>query len=455
MAEPTPAELNESAMNLFSRGHGFEAARQLQWALIGNPEYAEAWHNRAMVLRALNDPFDATLCCERAIQLNPDCAAYYNTMGVCWASMTQYGKAIGYYRNALALDQGLQAGWHNMGSALNLAGDYVESTNCYRNAVKLDPKNPTYHLGLAASLLRRGIYTEGFEEYEWRFKDNDAFHRGHPLPLLADIEDCEGLVLYAEQGFGDTIMMLRFATMMRRMYDFPVYVEVKKNLADLARTIEGIDGVVVYGEKTPEECTHSLPIMSAIRFCEIPTADYLPDCVPYFDVPPRPQGLPKRTWDDGKLNVGICWRTGVRPYQAELFEYADRKSVEPHFMNPLGQIANVRWVSLQVPRSILSFPMEEPELVDFMDTAQVIKDLDLVVSVDTAVAHLAGALAVPTLLMTPFDNCWRWMGAKLSSSWYPSMTHYRQPAPGDWPSVISLVKANIENQAVAKKAAAA
>lgn len=438
MSEPTPAELNESAMNQFSRGNGLEAARQLQWALIGDPCYSEAWHNRAMVLRALNDPFDAIMCCEKALALDPTCAAYYNTLGVCWASLSQFQKAVESYEHALELDARLAPAWHNIGYAANLSGHHDAAVKYHQRSSELDPSNADYHLALAAAYLRAGYLAAGFDEYQWRFKSSDAFHRNMPLPecnLALSIGGCRGVVIYAEQGFGDAIQFLRFAPVLKEIHpDVKVYVEVKKPLVALAKTMTGIDGVITYGDDIPDDATHCLPIMSLPIYCDVATEDDLPSCVPYFKVRKLPDII------GGNLKVGVCWRTGVRPYQPELASFADRKSVQTHFLHQLGTIPDITWVSLQLPKQDLPFPMIEPELYDFMDTAQLMTSLDLVISVDTSVAHLAGALGVRTVLMTPFDNCWRWRGNNLKSAWYPTLTQIRQPAPGDWPSVIDNVR---------------
>lgn len=449
--EPTAADLNESAMNHFSRGNGVEAARQLQWALIANPHYAEAWHNRAMILRALNDPFDAILCCDRAIDINPAVAAYHNTKGVCWASLNQLEEARACYDEALENDPELSAAWFNKASAAKLSGLINDAVVYYEKAVSIQPSNHDYHLAYSSALLGAGRLAEGWHEYEHRFLVGDAFHRGMALPEWTGGEHqnpdkrCRGLVLYAEQGYGDAIQFARYASILKDRHGIKVYIEVKKPLVELMRTIDGIDGVIAYGDSLPADATHCLPIMSAARIAGTETIADIPNDVPLFDVPRVSMPYLHCTTDE--FRVGICWHAGVRPYQPELREFAERKSIPPQFLQPLAGIKDVTWFSLQLPRGDLPFPMVDRtnDLHDFHDTAKLMRHLDLVISVDTSVAHLAGSLGLDTIMMTPHDNCWRWFGDRIDSPWYPTMTQIRQPAPGDWPSVIERVAGLIED----------
>jgi tetratricopeptide (TPR) repeat protein len=449
MLEPTAAELNESAMNHFSRGNGVEAARQLQWALIANPNYSEAWHNRAMVLRSLNDPFDAILCCERALRLDDTVAVYHNTMGVCWATMNQMEQARFCYDNALHRNPEMSEAWHNKAYAAKLSGLIEDAVVYYEKAVSLRPTSHDYHLAYASALLAAGRLAEGWHEYEHRLLVGNVSPRMMPLPEWHG-EHNAALVLYTEQGFGDAIQFLRYAPILRKQYDIKVYVEVKKPLLELARTIRDIDGVIAYGDDLPIGATHALPLMSSPIYAGTNECSDIPRNVPYFFPGNNKTTYREATLNNGaveNLRIGLCWHGGVRPYQPELNEIAQRKSIPLHFLKPLSSIPGVTWVSLQLPAIDLPFPMIDlsGELYDFWDTANLINDLDLVVSVDTAVAHLAGALNVPVLLMTPKDNCWRWFGDAVDSPWYPSMVQIRQPSPGDWPNVIERVIRSIEH----------
>lgn len=440
MTEPTAAELHESALNHFSRGNGVEAARQLQWALIAKPDYAEAWHSRAIVLDALNDPFDAILCCHRAIELNEKVAAYWNTQGVCWAKLNQFASAVECYNAALECDPELAPAWHNKGTAARLSDNIQDAVIYYEKAVELRPDNFDYHLSYSAALLGAGRMAEGWHEYEYRFKVGDAFHRMMPLPEWDGSPDA-AVVLYAEQGYGDTIMSLRFAPILRRLRNIKVYVEVKKPMLELAKFIIGIDGVIAYGDPLPADATHALPIMSTAKFCGVNSIDSI-DGAKYLFVPEFPvrshTQLPLSRTPSGYRRVGLCWASGIRPYQPELRQYAESKSIASHFLAPLLKLKGIEWYSLQMPSGELPFPMIDltGELHDFYETAKLMMSLDLVVTVDTSVVHLAGALGIPTILLSMKDNCWRWLGNRSDSPWYNSVTQIRQAAPGYWPSVI-------------------
>jgi len=435
---PDATTFNESAVNLFYRGDYIEAARQLQWALVLDPEYDEAWHNRAMILNALRDPFDAILCCDKAIEINPYNAIYHNTRGVCLSALGLFADAMVSYEESLLHNPDLSSAWHNRGYVAKLLNRMEDAVTYHRMATHKHPGNPTYHMALAAALLAVGELEDGWLEYEYRFKVLNSNHRQIPLPKWRG-HDIKGLILCAEQGYGDTIQFLRYGPILKQLYpNMQVYVEVKKPLLQLARTMEGIDGVVLYGDPLPSDATHYLPMMSAPIYAGTHTIDDIPS-ESYLRV--RDSGKPAIQVGKRSYNVGICWSAGTRPNQPELQDIAERKSIALRFLQPLADIENVRWFNLQVPSPAEKpFPMEDYEIHDFYDTACLISSLDLVVTVDTSVAHLAGAIGANTILMTPRDNCWRWFDDRLASPWYPSLRQYRQPVSGDWASVIAKVK---------------
>lgn len=427
---------NESAMNNFSRGDGIEAARQLQYALNIDPEYDEAWHNRAMVLNALRDPFDAVLCCDKAIELNPYCAIYHNTRGICLASMGMLEDAMLSYDEALLHNRDLAVVWHNKGYAAKLLDRLGDAEIYHGRAVRRAPWNVDYRLAWATALLATGKLVLGWQEFENRFKIANSPQRFSHLPVWEG-QKIRGLLLCAEQGYGDTIQFIRYAPVLKQIYpEMQVYVEVKKPLLELARTMIGFDGVIAYGDAAPGDVTHYLPLMSAPIYAGT-------DMIADIPAPPRfCLGDDANVLNTSEYKVGLCWSAGVRPNQPELRDIAERKSINPQLLKPFAGIENVRWINLQHPIQAPSTPfaMIYPEIHDFYDTARIIRSLDLVVSVDTSVVHLAGALGVNTILMTPKDNCWRWLGDRIASPWYPTLRQYRQPVAGDWSSVIEHVR---------------
>jgi tetratricopeptide (TPR) repeat protein len=440
MKKPTPAELNESAMNHFARGQGVQAAQQLQWALLADPNYAEAWSNRGMILYSLNDPFDAVQCYERAIEIDPR-PEYYNGLGICWSSMQQFKTAKVHYTKALTLNPDFAEAMHNLAFCAKMSGDTPQSIRLLEKAIKIKPEQPDFHLNLAASLLQEGLLKDGWREYRWRYKSSMAFHRRIPLPEW-DGSPNQTVLAYAEQGFGDAIQFVRYVPLLAKQYGLKVYVEVKKPLTSLIETM--CAGVVTYGDPVPADVTAGVSIMDLPMHCGINSISDIPHQTRYL-FPPHSKEWGFRVQGPG-YKAGLCWQAGQRPYQPELTEIALRKSIDPAYLRPLGDLPNITWFSLQKePQSHPIFTVQDysQEFIDFKDTAQLIQELDFVVSVDTSVAHLAGALGIRTFLLTPFDNCWRWFGNKSTSPWYTTMMQFRQPEPGDWASVIEQLAANL------------
>ena len=314
---------------------------------------------------------------------------------------------------------------------------------CYRKAIAIAPDLAQAHLNLSHGLLRRGAFAAGWAEQEWRWrcKDFPAPKRNFAQPQWKG-EPIQGarILLHAEQGFGDTIQFLRYVPMVAQR-GARIILEVLPQLRSLvAITADGIQ-VISRGDPLPEfdwQCPlMSLPLAFGTELQTIPAI------VPYLQADVEAPGwLRKERATD--LHIGLVWAGGA-------LNVIDReRSLKLEALSALWQVKGVSFYSLQRgPVSLeaecgpLQFAGSEPQTGDFAATAAAISHLDLIVSVDTSVAHLAGALGKPVWILLSARSDWRWLTDRKDSPWYPSARLFRQKAEGDWGPVIASVAAEL------------
>lgn len=323
-------------------------------------------------------------------------------------------------------------------------GQIDEAIAAYRRALALNRGLAEAHNSLGLALLLQGEFLPGWDEYEWRWKMKDF---PSPQRNLDQVQwtgqPLEGrtLLLHAEQGIGDTLQFIRYLPLIRRL-GASIIVECPSELQRLIRPIASGHRVGVTGQPLPPFELHC-PLMSLPRVFGT-MLDSIPREIPYL----RADADDIQTWKDRlgedlpSLKVGLAWAGS--PNHAE-----DRyRSIALDRLGPLGQVPGIRFVSLQkghaatqtnkLPHGMQLIDISE-EINDFADTAALIANLDLVIAVDTAVAHLAGAMGAPVWVLLPFAPDWRWMLDREDSPWYPTMRLFRQPLRGDWDSVIARV----------------
>ncbi len=447
------------------------------------PDYMFAYSNLALALKDLKKFDEGVACLSNALRLFPDEPKLYANLGVVLWDGGKIDASIASYRRAVALspdDTSHDAGQvhHNLATALFRTGAYEQAIEherhavemmpsfaeshaimgqchssmgrtgdaleCFEHAFRLQPDNLSARLGRARTLLLAGDLKQGFAEYEWRWSRPTAENRRFDQPEW-DGTDLAGrrILLYAEQGLGDTIHAARYIPQVAATGGV-VVVECPQTLVSLIASVDGADIVLPSGNPLPAfDC--QAPLLSLPRIMGT-TLDEIPDSIPYLHVenagePETPATSP------GARHVGIAW--GGNPNH----ENDKNRSCDLRNFLPLTTLPGTRFYSLQVgPRSAdieahgcgPLFTDLSPRLRDFTDTARIVTRLDLVICVDTAVAHLAGALGTPVWLMLPFAPDWRWMLGRNDSPWYPTMILYRQPEPGDWDSVIVDIRQDLE-----------
>ena len=471
MANPTAREVHDFGLMLAAQGKHLEAALQFQKAVMLDPNYPDAWANRANALGAIgrqlgppltdiflfcaNRDFDTAIMLANGRISEADAANFYNNRGVNWVDQNQHKTALADYEMAAKLNPKLPQTHLNIANVKKYLGDVVGARQSYNDALEVDPTYWDATFNRSIMDLELGNFEEAWKSYDLRWRSGQILPRGLPCPDWNG-EDLNGkrLLLYAEQGFGDTIHFVRYAGVIKEMYpDCHLTFECKNSIARLMRTVPGVDEVVVYGDPLrPHD--YGCAIMSAPRLCGTNSFETIPADIPYISADPYRVELWRKRLDGDlkplgdKLRVGICWAGQARPHMPLVNAVDKRRSTHLEQWAPLFAVPGVIFVSLQHGEEAKQVKSPPPgaaiahytgELDDFTDTAALMKCLDLVISVDTAVVHVAGALGMPTWMLSRFDGCWRWHGARRDSPWYPTLTQFRQPRQGDWNSVFDQV----------------
>ena len=431
---------------LRAQGRTAEALASYRTAHDLEPRAATAQNNLALGLKAVGRLDEAEQAARRAIALQPDFPEAHAALGAILADAGKLDAAEQALKQAIALRPGYAEAHDDLGTVLKERGQALEAVSAFRQAVQLKPDFANAHNNLAMALLADGAFEEGWREYEWRWKTSRMAPawRGFAQPQWRG-EAGEGrtLLLWAEQGFGDTIQFCRYAALARDR-GFRVIMEVQPPLARLLKSLEGAGAVVAQGAAPRAFDLHcpllSLPLAFDTRLETIPGAG------PYLAADSADiERWAKRLGDGKGLKVGIAW-SGNPNTTAHT-----RRSLPLDQLARLTEAAGVRFVSLQkdAGEQVRGRPILDlmGEAASFADTAALIANLDLVISVDTAVAHLAAAMGKPVWLLDRFDPDWRWLLGRRDSPWYPSLTLYRQPAPGDWGAVIAAVTADLRERA--------
>jgi tetratricopeptide (TPR) repeat protein len=428
-----------------------EALSSYDRALAIKPGYAEALFNRGVALQQAKQFAEALSSYDKALAIKPDNIEALTNRGLVLYESNRLDEAIASYDKALALRPDCAEAYINRGNALSRLSCVDEAIASYDQAVALQPDLALARFNRSLLLLLKGNYVSGWDEYEWRLKGGMDYveFRKFPEPQWRGEDDLTGktIFVYAEQGYGDTIQFLRYVPLLASR-GARVLLEVPLALLRLARRLAGAAQVFPPAE-APLRFDFWSPLMSLPRAFGTIVAN-IPCEVPYL----APDPLQAEAWR-GRLThlrglrVGLVWAGGAHSHQHEAATTDRRRSVTLVHFAKLADIPGLSFVSLQKGEGALQTSSPPPgfvvadwtnQLTDFADTAALIAALDLVISVDTSVVHLAGALGKPVWLLNRFDTCWRWLLDRDDSPWYPLLRQFRQPKAGDWDSVIVEVR---------------
>ena len=428
-----------------------EALVAFEQAVAIDPRYARAFGSRGVALWRLGRLAEALESCERALSLDRAAPDAWINRAIVLLDLDRPAEALESCDRALALGPGDANAHYNRGNALRELGRLDEAVASFERAVARDPLHAAAHWNLADGLLTRGQFARGWDEYEWRWRlaSREHLRREIAAPLWLGQGDLEGrtILLHSELGFGDTLQFCRYATEVARL-GAKVVLEVQEPLVSLLRTLEGPAEVVARGGPLPALDAHcplmSLPLAFRTDVSTVPAA------VPYLRADPaRMAAWQERLGSGTRPRIGIAWSgsAGLRN---------DRRSMAfAHMQSLLGPEAD--WFSLQkevreddatLLAKCASVRHLGGELTDFAETAALVALMDLVVTVDTSVAHVAGALGKPVWILLPHvPHDWRWLRDREDSLWYPTARLFRQPSPGDWAGVIGAVAARLRRDA--------
>ena len=429
---------------LFLQRRDAEALPHARAAIAALPRRADAWTLLGILQQRLGESGAAESAYREAIRVMPGYADAWTNLGNLLRDRDDLHGALRAFQQAMRCAPAAPEPAYNLGVALEHFGLWDGALVAFQAAVECDPNHVDAHWNGALALLRAGRFQEGFREYEWRFQRGEPGPRACAQPVW-DGSPLAGrtILVWAEQGFGDALQFLRFVPEVARRGG-RVVLEVMDGLQGLASRLPGVDSIVVRGVEPPAFDTH-VALMSLPHVLSIapPHAD-----APYL----RAHDALARQWRDRlgasslgagrELVVGLVWSSNP----------ALRNSRErsPGFeaVRSLLDVRGARFFSLQkgagrdeldgvaLPANFVDL---DREISSFDDTAAIIANLDVVVTCDTAVAHLAGALGKPVFAMLPTTRDWRYGLAPEASAWYPSMRLFRQDARGDWTTVLARV----------------
>jgi hypothetical protein len=400
------------------------------------PGFGAGYVNLATTLRGLTLLEQAQAMAEVAVQLLPR----EPEATLCLASVlhdrADYRGAVGLYRQALEAVPLHAGALSSLGNSLRAMGRLSEALAVHDRAVAAAPDDAEIRYSRAAALLAAGDFAAGWPEHEWRWRRRLWRDRGFGAAWRG--EDIAGrtILLHAEQGLGDTLQFVRYAPMVAAL-GARVVLEVQAPLVRLMRGLAGVARVVARGDALPAFDVHCPLLSLPLAFGTVP--ETVPAAIPYLFADAV------ALWDSrlpaGGKRVGLVWAGSPHTDDAGAHLIDRRRSLGLAELAPLWDVGGVHLVSLQkdcaAPPGLVDLM---GQVGDFADTAALVSGLDLVVSVDTSVAHLAGALGRPVWLLSRYDACWRWLCGRDDSPWYPGMRIYQQERPLDWSGVVARVR---------------
>ncbi len=435
---------NNLAACLRQLGRPAEAEQQYRALAEHYPDMVEAHYNLGNLLFETGRFADAAAAFRTALVLCPDHADAANNLGSALIELGDYAGAEQCLRQAANRQPGQAVPRSNLGAALREMGQVVEAEACFVTALDLAGDTVPARNNLATTLLQTGRLREGWALYETRWETPSLPPRPFTEPLWQGETLGDGvLLLHAEQGMGDTLQFCRYVRLAATRAR--VVLEVQSPLRRLlARSLPEVEQIVCRGETLPR-FSRQCPLLSLPRIFGT-TLDSIPAEIPYlFPVPAEAAAWQTRLAALPGLRVGLAWRGN------QAFADAKRKrDMDAAFLAMLRGLPGISFVSLQkdlsaeakaTAQSLLPMTDWTPELNDFSHTAALVAGLDLVIAVDTAVIHLAGALGCPAWLLNRFDPCWRWLRDREDSPWYPTLRQFRQANSGDWGGVMQRVAA--------------
>ncbi|QWD81746.1 tetratricopeptide repeat protein [Polynucleobacter sp. MWH-S4W17] len=426
-----------------------------------SPTNGVAYSNRGNILKELFRHEEAIIALDKAISLAPDYAEAYNNKGNALQELHRYEEALLWYDNAIRLQPDYAEAYSNKGNALGLLNRYGEAMEHYDKSTAISPQYIDAYWHKALSQLPNGDFQNGWQNYESRwFKSNPVSLRFADIPRLESLSNIAGkeILIWAEQGLGDSLQFCRYIQPLSELGAHVTFLVPQpllgcfKSLRAHCHLVDNLEmPLIKFNYQSP---LLSLPLVFGTTLgsipCEIPYLNYEQS---------KKEAFEKLLPNAGNLKVGVIWNGGFRTGAPMLWGVNKRRNIELDQFVALKDVPGVEFISLQKgdpAESELAARKDQvwPELIncvhllnDFADTAALMGCLDLIISVDTSSAHLAGALGKPVWILNRYDSCWRWLRGREDSPWYPTAKIYQQKQPGNWDDVIARVRLDLNDLA--------
>jgi tetratricopeptide (TPR) repeat protein len=435
--------LNNLGMSLNALERADEAIPRFQAALAAEPRFVAAHFNLANTLDALGRHAEAVASFQAALALQPNLPPTIFGLGNALAALGRHAQALPYLERAVGLDPQFSLAWLSLGTAHQALGAHAAAVRAFDQALRLRPDLASAHMNRALAWLALRDFARGLPEYEWRLQTTaqpviQTLPRWHGEPI-----EQRTLLVHAEQGFGDTLQFVRFVPLASQRAA-RVVLEVQPPLLPLLAPAAQAWRVTLIAQGAPRPAADLQCPLLSLPLALGTTYDTIPARTPYLSAPPAYS----RKWrgslgGHAKRKIGIAWSGRIQQNET--------RSMPLAALAPLFALEGIDWIVLQPdlsaeeraaldahPRAA-SIHRLDKRIGDFADTAAIIERLDAVVSIDTSIAHLAGALKKPLWLMLPFAADWRWFVGETRTPWYPGATLLRQPQPGAWDDVVEAV----------------
>lgn len=438
-----------------------QALRTFTAAALLQPENFDTIFNLSRIYTDLGQFDKAIEFAKKAIQLQPNNVHTHLNLGHTYNKQGDTKAACQQYQNAISVDPLLANAHYNLGYTLRVQREPIKALPHLFRALELQPEYPDAHIALAQIYWSSGDLKTAWEHYQWRWKQLGLDPKSLDTPLW-DGSSLQGktLLLYTEQGMGDTLQFLRYAKVIKEKYDCTIICKVQKPLESYVKLCPYIDHVITKEQPDIQHIDMQAPLLNLPGILQT-TIDSIPHPIPYlYTDNTRTTKWKKLLNKDKNIKVGLAW--SVLPAHENAKSPLSLRSIELALLTPLADIPGVSFYSLQKLdglEQVLYLPEKfkvhtfgkDFDHIPFMDSASIIENLDLVITVDTVIAHLAGGLGKPVWNLLPYSPDCRWDHDEYTTPWYKTMRLFRQPAWKDWDSVIKRLTQELHNFVKNKK----
>jgi len=429
-------------------GNLVEALESYEHAIEIEPANAEAFSNCGVALQRMAKVEEALIFYDRAISLSHDYAEAYSNRGNALKELSRFQEAIASYNKAIELKAGYLEAYCNRANTYLELNQITEALESYNRAIEINPNHPEANYGKATILLLQGKYKKGWELYEsrWDREVMRSYRKSFEQPSWLGIKIIKNktILLYSEQGLGDTIQFFRYAKLVKEL-GATVIIEVPKVLVGLFHGIDYIDRIIEKGQRLPS-FDYQIPLMSLplVLRTEI---DNIPAPSKYL----YSDDIKRKEWNErlklkNKPRVGLVWSTSTVNQNSKnrTLKLSELIPFLPDCCDYVCLQKEVKDADKAILEST-SIKYFLNDIKDFTDTAALCDLMDVVISIDTSVAHLAGALGKPAWVLLPFAPEWRWLLERSDSPWYNSVKLYRQDVPMQWETVFTKISGDLQD----------